>query len=215
MSSIKIYSAPHKGLRNILAKFVTMSGKIDYSNESELNNLKLLGNEMFMLLENHAYTENNFTLTSLDFKVSGASEHDREEHIKILKIQKKLASDLNNLTIATPLENGHQFYLQATYFQSEYLYHLFEEETETEPIIVEHFTEDELIRNRYDVLTKMNFEILLIWMKYIMEVQSVNENLAMLTDCKNIFESPKFIRIMDVVKNALSENDYRLILIDL
>jgi hypothetical protein len=62
---------------------------------------------------------------------------------------------------------------------------------------------------------KMNFETLLIWMKYIMEVQSLQENISMLNGCKHIFESSKFIRIMEVVKIVLPEEDYRYILIEL
>jgi hypothetical protein len=192
-----------------------MAGRIDYSNEAELQTLQSLGNEMFVLLENHADTENNFTLQNLDFKVSGASQHDREEHIKIAKLQRNLETFLGNLTIAVSAAESHLFYLQSTYFQSEYLYHIFEEETETEPILKDNFTEKELLDNRYEVVVKMNFEIVLVWVKYILEVQSLKENIAMLDDCKHIFETPKFIRIMDVAKNVLSESDYRYILIEL
>jgi hypothetical protein len=215
MSSLKVYAAPHKGLRNILSKFVNMAGCIDYKDAMMLQALQSLGNEMFLLLENHAYTETNFTLEKLDFKVSGASQHDRDEHIKIAKLQLNLKALLANLNTDVSADESHLFYLQSTYFQSEYLYHIFEEETETEPIIKNHFTDEELLENKYEVVVKMNFEILLIWMKYIIEAQTIAENIAMLNDCKYIFESTKFVSIMDVAKSVLPESDFRYILIEL
>ncbi|MEN9521865.1 MAG: hypothetical protein RL065_242, partial [Bacteroidota bacterium] len=109
MSHFKIYSAPHKGLRNILSKFVNMAGCIDYKNETSLQMLKSLGREMFMLLDNHAYTENNFTLQNLDFKVSGASQHDREEHIKIAKLQRNLETLLDGLNTLISNDEAHLF----------------------------------------------------------------------------------------------------------
>jgi len=50
MSKEKSYAASHKGLRNILSQFSLLAGKTNYSDNSEVEKLKLLGADMFFLL---------------------------------------------------------------------------------------------------------------------------------------------------------------------
>ena len=180
MKRLRTFAAAHKALRNILCQFSTRAGQTNYENPNEVNQLKSLGSEMLLLLEDHVTIENEFILKPLGEKIPGASDHDLMEHEEIEKLQAQLKASMNLLTgyDQTP---GHQFYLDFTRFQSRYLLHILHEETETEKLLWNHFTDQELIHIKMNILKNIPTELQLIWWKYMIPAQNEIENIAMLT----------------------------------
>lgn len=87
MNKEKSYAASHKGLRYILSKFSLLSGRTNYSNLEQVQQLKKLGEEMFFLLTHHLNTENDNLLRPLEERVPGSSKHDLEDHERLELIQ--------------------------------------------------------------------------------------------------------------------------------
>lgn len=162
MSRIKSFAAPHKGLRNSIAKFSLCLGSVDFGNPAELEQLKDIGYELITLLNHHAHTENEYTLTRLEERARGASEPDRDDHQRLEAIQQALEQQLSGFTGNESSDAIHQFYLDFSRFQSHYLAHMFEEETVTELLLQHHFSDEELIQHRLAVMRSFEVPILLL-----------------------------------------------------
>jgi len=95
----------------------------------------------------------------------------------------------------------HLYYLAFSQFQSQYLDHIFEEETVTELLLQQHFTDEELIQHRTSVMRSFKFPMLLLWLNYIIPAQRDDENVAILSGLKA--NAPK--EVMDQVMTAIQQ----------
>lgn len=208
MSRIRSFAAPHKGLRYLIAKFACCLGHTDFGNQAQLTALKQSGAELFTLLEDHVHTENEHTLKNLEEKVPGASAHDAADHEQLEAIQSSLAQRLSGFNGNETDDDIHTFYLDFSVFQSQYLEHIFEEETVTELLLQQHFTDEELIQHRNSVMQRLPFPILLLWLKYIIPAQREAESLGMLSGFKANAPSAAFDQVMTAIKTELDAERY-------
>jgi hypothetical protein len=208
MSRIKSFAAPHKGLRNVIAKFALCLGHTDLSNTSELIALKQLGNEMFTLLNDHVHTENEHTLRHLEERVKGASQHDISDHEKLEEVQAKLEQRLASFTGKETPDEVHAYYLDFSLFHSLYLEHIHEEETVTELLLQQHFTDEELIEHRSAIMQRLTFPILRLWLKYIIPSQIEPESFGMLSGLKKFSSKDAFEEIMATIKPEMSDERF-------
>ena len=209
MATIRSFSTPHNGLRNVISQFAFRLGQTDVSNLSALQRLKELGSEMFTLLNDHVHTENEHTLRHLEERAPGSSVHDKEDHERLDQIQDELQAHLHALTGKESPEQMHDFYLNFTLFQSQYLEHIHEEEVVTELLLQKHFTDDELMQHRQAIMKKLQPETLLLWLKYVIPAQRIDESLGMLSGLKANAPAPYFERVMQTVKGEMEAARYR------
>ncbi|MBS1599956.1 MAG: hypothetical protein JST75_17145 [Bacteroidetes bacterium] len=209
MPRVKSFDAPHKGLRNIIGQFSLLIGQTDFSDAAELEKLKSLGAEMFMLLNNHVHTENEHTLRNLEAKAKGASAHDVADHIRLEVIQHSLEKRLTAFSGNESYDDVHHFYLDFSMFHSEYLEHIFEEETVTELLLQENFTDEELVQQRVAIMGTMDFPVLLSWIKYIIPAQREEESVAMLSGFKANAPAPAFDAVLNTIKGAMEPQRYQ------
>jgi hypothetical protein len=212
MTRIKSFAAPHKGLRNIIAKFSLLTGYVEISDPLQLKALKDLGKELFTLLKDHVHTENEYTLKHLEERVKGASKHDKHDHEKLEQIQDALEQQLAHFSGTESSDEIHLFYLNFSLFQSQYLEHIYEEETITEKLLQENFTDEELMKHRVEIMKKLDFPILLLWLKYIVPAQNENESQAMLLGLKSAAPKDAFMQVLAVLKQEISEKRYNSLL---
>lgn len=208
MATIRSFAAPHKGLRNVISKFAFRLGYTDFSNASALQDLKVLGEEMFTLLNDHVHTENEHTLRHLEERVPGASAHDRADHEKLDEIQNALQRQLQELTGQESSGQVHSFYLDFSLFQSQYLEHTDEEERVTEVLLQKHFTDDELSRHRQTIMKTLKPETLLLWLKYIVPAQHIDESVGMLSGLKVSAPKPFFERVLETIEIEMDQERY-------
>lgn len=207
MNRIKIFSAPHKALRKMMAEFSLMAGRTDYSNESELIVLKQTGNEMFELLREHAHIEDSIVLAQLEAKAPGASLENTEEHEHLEKQQMKLEKWLSSFDESQNEEEGFQFYLAFTAYHGQYLCHIIHEETTTQDLLWKYFSDDELMAMRITIIKSIPLDVYLIWAKHIFPAQTRNENLEMLSGMKRMMPAPIFDKVVTVLRASVSPND--------
>ncbi|MFD2164193.1 hypothetical protein ACFSJU_17420 [Paradesertivirga mongoliensis] len=209
MATIKSFAAPHKGLRNVISKFSFHLGYTDFNDPVQLSKLKSLGADMFTLLKDHVNTENNHTLKHLEERVHGASEHDRHDHEKLELIQDSLEHQLENFIGNESVDEIHSFYLSFSVFQSQYLEHIYEEETVTELLLQQNFTDDELFHHRAAIMQKISFPVMLLWMKYTIPAQSERESLGMLGGLKHNAPPEAFEQVLDVIAAEMDAERYK------
>lgn len=191
-----------------MSKFALALGHTDFNNASALQRLKVLGTEMFTLLNDHVHTENEHTLRQLEERAPGTSAHDKDDHEKLEEIQNDLQKQLNQLTGMETAEEIHSFYLNFILFQSEYLEHTHEEETVTELLLQNHFTDEELMQHRQAIMKRLAPDVLLLWLKYIIPAQRVDESIGMLSGLKANAPKAFFENVMDILKLEMGNEKY-------
>lgn len=209
MGTIRSFATPHKGLRNVISKFSFRLGYTDLTNPTALQSLKELGDEMFKLLHDHVNTENEHTLRYLEERVPGASAHDREDHEKLDTIQNELQMQVQQLTGKESTDEIHELYLKFALFQSEYLEHINEEETVTEMLLQKHFTDEELIQHRMQIMKKLTPDMLTLWLKYVIPAQRIDESMGMLTGLKANAPETVFKQVMAAIKSNMEDERYQ------
>ncbi len=213
MKRMKTYDVPHKGLRNALSQLSLLSGKTDYSNSQEVENLYQLGKDVFSILSIHAKDEDEITLEELEKRCPGCSDHDKEDHKKIHLAQDALENLLSKLYNHSQLnedvtEAGQEFYLALSEFHGMYLEHTAEEERITQPLLWAHFTDDELAQHRGKIMAKNPPGTLLIWFRFVIPAQSHPERVGLLSGFKKMAPTDFFEEGMRVIKTVLTESEF-------
>ncbi|MGV3630839.1 MAG: hypothetical protein ACO1O6_06525 [Bacteroidota bacterium] len=215
MARIKSFETPHKGLRNVIGKFAYKLGYTEFSDQLQLQQLKQLGNELFLLLNDHVHTENEHTLAHLEARMKGASDHDKADHEKLEVIQDSLQQRLNAFTGLDSTDDMHQFYLDFSLFQSQYLEHIFEEETVTELLLQQHFTDEELIQHRNSIMQRIPFPTLLLWLKYIIPAQREENNIALLSGLRANAPEEAFQSVLETIRSEMDSKRYHELVLKL
>lgn len=208
METIRIFLAPHKALRNTMSAFMILTGQTNFKNKKAIEKLKIAGKEMFFLLTSHAETEEKIVLSLLESKLPGASEHDKQDHLKIEKLQHELQIHLNLLSTSVTDNEAHEFYLKFASFFSLYLEHIDEEETVTQKLIWENLSVDEQLGIHTTIVAKMDPETYMIWMKHMFPAQNETENLVMLAAIQKNMPAERFAALMELLENNMAEKDF-------
>lgn len=208
MEREKLFCLPHKGLRKLMSEFSLQAGRTDYGNDSEVQSLKNLGREMFGLLKEHAEIENTIILKALNERAPGAGDENEEEHEQLEVVQGQLEEWLERFDGTQDAEEGFRFYLAFSAYHGQYLGHILREETETDSLLCNYFTDEELIGIRMQIIKTIPFEMLLVWMKHFAASQTRAENIALLSGMKAAMPPQVFSIIAGVVKSAVAATEY-------
>ncbi len=203
METIKLFLAPHKALRKVMADFLVLAGQTNFNKHTEIEKLKELGNVCFTLLSSHADTEDKLIFSALDAKIKGASLHNKAQHVELEKLQEELKSTLQNLSTNTTLKEAYQFYLQVSKFQIIYLNHMLEEETVTQEIIWENLSVDEQLAIRKSIVQKTDPEICSLWIKYMIQAQTEAENLMIMQTTQQYLLPDRYTSLLQNLKEQL------------
>lgn len=220
MERIKPYDVPHKGLRNALSQLSMLAGRTDYADLQETEQLYLLGRDIFGLLSVHAADENEVTLAALDSRCPGCGQEDVEDHEQLHQVQHKLEALLDEIYAGAKqgrdmTEAGAEFYLAFSEFQSVYLEHTAEEERVTQPLLWQHFTDEELIAQRGKIMAKLPPQTLLTWFRFIIPAQSPRERAGLLGGFKKMAPEVYFNQAMSVIKGVLSDREFEVLMVAL
>lgn len=180
----RVFDLPHRTLRSLLGKFSELAGKTDFSNPNEIKRLKDLGSDLLPMLESHMHFEEAGILTEMERKVPGSIDQDRKEHQEVEPIQAELFERLENFDGSQSDTETYQFYLDFVNFQSIYLQHLHHEETVTEKLLWEHFTDEELRQITIQQFVEIPPPTMLLWLKYGIPAFPKAERIMMLQRVK-------------------------------
>lgn len=213
MKRMRSYDVPHKGLRNALSQLQLLAGKTDYSNQQEVEQLYKLGKDVFNILTIHATDENEVTLTELEGRCKGCSQHDLDDHEQIHFAQDKLEELLASIYTSSKAgqdvtEDGEEFYLAFSEFYGTYLEHTAEEERVTQPMLWKYFTDEELASHRGKIMARNPSQTLLIWFRFVIPAQSHKERVGLLTGFKKMAPVTFFDEGMQVIRQVLTEKEF-------
>jgi hypothetical protein len=212
MQRVKLFEGAHKGLRNALSQFSFLLGKCDFNDPKSVKALHALGSDLFMLLTIHANDENTLILAELEARVPGASKHDMDDHERLEADQnaiEKLLNELNELNDknedATGM--GTELYMKFSRFHGEYLIHTAEEETETQRLLWENFTDAELHAMRGRIIGKFPPDVFEKWQSYMMPAITRND-IAMMLGGLKANAPEQFERLMTMAEKYLPAEEF-------
>lgn len=212
MQRVKLFEAAHKGLRNALGKFSFMLGKADYNNTGDVNRLHNAGKDMFMLLRTHANDENTIVLAELEEKVPGSSKHDMDDHEKLEEEQDRLEELLDEIKdVSLKGEDasglGAELYIGFEKFHGDYLLHTYEEETVTQRMLWEHFTDQEIHGMRGRIIARFTPEAFEKWQGYILPSIPHQDRFVMFNGLKA--NAPEqFTKMMTMAEKFLPRDEF-------
>jgi len=210
---VSLVATPHKGIRNFLSQLSLQAGATDYADQAAVEALKQHFEEICVLLEEHAASENNFILPALEARVPGSAAHDEADHEELHQLQDSLAGKLGQILNSSMPEQqarrlGYEFYQGLSRLHAAHLEHMLEEETVTQSLMWQHFTDEELLQINGQIIRSIAPGIMLIWMKYILAAQAPSERVQLLGGLQANAPAPFFQQVMEVAKEVLSPRAY-------
>ena len=202
---MNIYGFPHKGLRIALSQLSMLSGNTDYSNESSLEKLKNLSEELVTLLDLHLHSEEDVVLPALEARVQGSTSENIEEHEQLEK-EVKVEKQLKDITVNSTPDSGAKFYESVSNFQSKYIAHMAMEERDINPIIWANFTDDEIMAWHGQVMSILTPDQIMMWFKYIVPALNPFERSMIMGGFKENAPSEFFDSVLEMLNGYMSEN---------
>lgn len=213
----RMFDIPHKGLRNILSQLCLMAGNTDYRNAFAIGKLHQTGQELFVLLDEHAAGENAVLLADLEQRCPGAGQHNLDDHEEIEHRQAALALALDTLlagskTGADMSAEGHQFFQLLSQFHAAYIQHMLEEENDTQAQLWAHFTDEELDGMTGRIISKIQPDVMLLWVKWSAPALPHAERTAWVRAMKAGAPAPFFAQVMAALEGALPPLDLEMLM---
>jgi hypothetical protein len=204
VTRFRLLDPPHKGLRFALGALALEAGRTDCADAQQVVALKELARRTLVLLEDHARNEDEHVFPLLEAKVPGATAALHRDHELLDTQALTIVSAIEALDGSQSPDDLHEIYLDITHFQAEYLEHLLLEERTVEPMLWEHYTDDELIAGEVEVATSMPFEVLLEWFAVCVPARTVAENAAVLANMKSAVPPEAFDAILGAIRPQIS-----------
>ena len=210
---VSLVTTPHKGIRNFLAQLSLQAGFTDYADRAAVEALKQRFEEICVLLEEHAASENNFILPALEARVPGSAAHDEADHEELHQLQDSLLAQLNHIldsnhTGQEARQLGYAFYQGLSRLHAGHLEHMLEEETVTQVLMWQHFTDEEMMQIHGQVIRSIAPPVMLAWMKYILPAQTPDERLQLLGGMQASAPAPFFRQVLGVAREVLPVSAY-------
>ncbi|MDV6234097.1 cation-binding protein [Leptospira ellisii] len=167
---IQVYDFPHRGIRNALSIWILETGKTDFQNQDEWKRLTDLCFEVFRLLEIHARDEENVSLSRLSDIDPSYSEKDVRTHVQLENRVSEIKGILGAIEGSDPdsrNESKTEFYNSIIRFQTAYLSHMEEEETQTQSYLWKEFSDSQLEDHRKEIMASLSKEDLRLWIRYV------------------------------------------------
>lgn len=193
------YLLPHKGLRYLLGKVSFLAGNLDQTKAEEVKKLKVLSNELFYLLEQHAHVEDHVILPDLEKRCPGSTVENHEEHAYLEGLVTELEQKVNALEAGNSPKIFFDFFLDLSEFHSKYLAHMIFEERMVLQLIWENYSDEELIHQHHSIVSSFTPEKILRWFKYIIPALDPSERIMALAGLKANAPKAFFDQLMNVI----------------
>lgn len=210
---LKTFDFPHRGLRNALGQFSMLAGTTNYQDPAQVDVLCALGQDVFRMLDVHAHSEDSVVLTDLELRLPGASERNCNEHGQIEKKQKKVKQALEAVQMASreraDISALAEHFRAALYnFHASYLRHMVGEEQETQSLLWQYFTDDELLGHHKQIVGSMTPDMLLLGIRFMTPALSAPERTVYIGSIKAGAPPEQFTGIMEFLRQFLSEPEW-------
>lgn len=201
-ATLQPLSPPHKGLRHAIGLVCFHAGKIDHLDLSSQVRLRRVADDLSRLLIDHEDNEEQFIFLPLSERCELDLSVWRTRHKGLATEQSSLLGRLRSV----PPEGASYFYeqyLEVSRLQSKYLDLMFWEDVTLEPLMRQHFSDDELIGHQIAIMQKTPIDLLTLWFKYIVPARQLSENIQVLKAFRTSASSELFNQIMGQLQETV------------
>lgn len=215
MATLRPLDPPHKGIRNALSQLSLAAGSTAATDTAAVEALVNLGIDVLDFLDEHADFEEKYILEPLEERVPGAGADDYAAHQELEKKVQSLRDLLSSLTSTPNQDTVDAFYTEVVLFQAAYLVHMAQEEASTERLMMEHFSDEELIGHQIAIMGETSFESLLRMFRFIAPARRLDENLQVLHAFRANAPEPAFAAVMQTLQAAMPPAQYNALVVAL
>jgi len=208
---LNLFTFPHKGLRNAIAQLSRLTGQVECTDTQQLEALNSLADEVFLLLDLHANSEESVVLRALENKQPGSTTHNLSEHRDVEQQLGNLKKQLHILNQQPVLSHSQMFYSMINNFHSAYLAHMEMEESDINELLWKNFTDKELMQLHHDVMSSLTPEQVSVWFKYIVPALNQSERLAIMNGLKEAAPEPFFHSVLMMLKHDIAQGDFNFL----
>ena len=212
MATLRPLDPPHKGIRNALSQLSLKAGSTAAGDENGVNDLVSLAVDVLDFIDEHADFEEKYILEPLEERVPGSSAADHAAHQQLEVRVQQLRQQLATLTASPNQADIDTFYTDISLFQAAYLEHMADEEATTERLMMEHFSDEELIGHQIAIMGETSFESLLRMFRFIAPARRLDENLQVLHAFRANAPEPAFAAVMQTLQNAMPAAQYKALI---
>ncbi|MBI1225051.1 MAG: hypothetical protein GC192_07410 [Bacteroidetes bacterium] len=213
MIRYQVFDVPHKALRLALSNLLNLAAKTDFAVAQDISSLKNLMAEVFSLIKSHSHHEDDIAFPELDKLLPNATQHDREEHIKLHARLDALLVEVE--TVFKTVENGkdaagigRDLYTNLCVLHADMLNHMMEEERDTQPIIWLYMSDEELMSMEPRIMAALTPDMSMLWMKYILPTKTEKELVEMLKGMQQMAPPPVFEATMNLAETVLPASSW-------
>ena len=212
MATLRPLDPPHKGIRNALSQLSLKAGSTAAGDENGVNDLVSLAVDVLDFIDEHAAFEDKYILEPLDERVPGSSVADHAAHQQLEVRVQQLRQQLATLTASPNQADIDTFYTDISLFQAAYLEHMADEEATTERLMMEHFSDEELIGHQIAIMGETSFESLLRMFRFIAPARRLDENLQVMQAFRANAPEPAFTAVLATLQNAMPAAQYNALI---
>ena len=177
------YYAVHKGIRLANARLLIRLGRADAGDAEEVSRVLDDLRDHLTIGLSHLTNENREIHAALDQRCPGATDHAGEDHAhheEAFGELEAMADEVARTPMPFRAEALRRLYQRFALFVADDLAHMHEEETVLMPLLLKHFTREELEAIEMRIVTSIPFEKNVLFMRAMLPAASVSERRAML-----------------------------------
>jgi hypothetical protein len=206
-----IYRVIHKALRGLMADTLLKLGRVDVTDECELNEAIAQTRALLDALSSHVFHENQFVHPALEqareeSSRRTANDHiDHEGHILVLREQ---IDRFETAEAAQRATHAQQLYLDISNFVAENFEHMVVEETLNQAVLTRAYTDEELLGIEHRIVASLSPQESFFSMRWMLTHINAQERAFMLGGMKRHAPSEVFAAVMGLARELLTQRDY-------
>lgn len=204
---VNIYGFPHKGLKNALSQLLYAASRADSADAESIDSLKVLSDEVTLLLELHQDAEDQVVLPALEAKVPGSTAHNASEHDRLHAMVEGIRQQSKQLDAGQSPMAAAGLFDAVGGFYSDYLKHMAEEEHEINQVIWDAFSDEEIMSWQPQIMAKLTPEQKMLWFRFIIPALNPFERQIMLGGVRESVPAEAYAGIIEGLKPFMSEEE--------
>lgn len=202
-----VFDLPHKGLRVALGELTAAATGCDFAIAAERASFESLFRAVWELIAAHSHTEERVTFAELDRRAPGVSEPLRDEHRTLDAAYEALQGSVES---GKYMADTVQFAGALNRFSAAFHAHMNREEDEIEPLVWQHFSDEEIRGHRQEIMAADGPKKLLKYFRFVFFALTAKETAFFLERLRGIFPPEAFARAEKLAAAAESRRKMRL-----
>ncbi len=212
IAKLRPLSPPHKGLRHVWGLLSLNSGNCDLQEPYSIQRLQKCAQDLQCLCKDHETNEEQFIFKPLFQRTETDLRPWQHQHAELSELTGKLFEKILR-ALPSDAEELYKLHLEISATQARYLDLMYWEDTVIEPLMREHFTDQEMIEHQVSIMEKTSPETLLLWFQYIVPARQLSENIQVLKAYRDHVSHDAFDRVIEVLKHSMELQSYKNLLV--